>query len=320
MQPPAEAAQQRSLAGHSLNVAADVSLSRFRQSLLGLTHDKERAAERVAELEKRLQDQTAARKAAQSESTELQSKLEEAARTHEETARAVAAERKAHDDERARHALHARLAAERQASQQTKLQEQGQALYALEEQLRTRTSEASRLRLAQDSADGLISTFQSRLEEVSKVIEATARSETACREAVGGCHERQAALERQLREAQHAQRAAAPREQLERRLKAALREGAEARSQRDERQAALDGKEHELREARGQRDERQAALEASQRELAAAHGVAAAFEGERGRLAELLAHAKGANLSEQAAASLELTPPRALICLSTSPA
>jgi UDP-3-O-[3-hydroxymyristoyl] glucosamine N-acyltransferase len=104
------------------SVAVDVSLSRFKQSLLGLSHDKERAVERAAELDKALLEQTAATKNAHSELAELQSRFDEAICSQEEAQRKVQSERKAVEDERTRHTLHSRLAVEKATEQQAKLQ------------------------------------------------------------------------------------------------------------------------------------------------------------------------------------------------------
>ena len=92
------------------DVGQAVSLSRLRQSLLGIAHDKQMLEQRVAKLEQRLREQAAATKAAQGEAVELQKVGEESERAREEAEQRDTAQRKAHEDERARHALATRLA------------------------------------------------------------------------------------------------------------------------------------------------------------------------------------------------------------------
>ena len=97
-----------------------------------------------------------------------------------------------------------------------------------------------------EAAEDLIETFQARLQEVGKVIEATARAETLCRNTIGGVREEQLKLRRELEAVEGVQRAAAPRKEVERRLKVALRDGEDARALVLDKTAALAAKEHEV--------------------------------------------------------------------------
>ena len=283
----------------TLAVAADISLTRLQSAFLSLEHDKAHAEKRAAALEKRLLDEAAAGKRLEAEIASLAQQLEAAARACEEADLRVVTQRKEQDDERARHELHAQLASEKAAVQQQKLVEKGKELYTLEEQLRTRTSECTRLRIEQEGADSLISTFQARLEEVGKVIEATTRAEADCRAALAEAKETARTHGEKLAEAQQAQRAAAPREQVERRLKAVLRELADAKEnakQSAAQQAKRDGERQEEAVRRTELEER---LAAAQRELSAAHDRSVASEGQRAALADQLALALAASLREQ---------------------
>ena len=77
------------------------------------------------------------------------------------------------------------------------------------------------------------------LEECARVVDSTAKSEAACREALGSVRADQASIRAQLDKCHEFQRAAAPREQLERRLRVALRDAGEARARRQPRQACI---------------------------------------------------------------------------------
>ena len=283
----------------SLDVSNDISVSRFKQSLLSIMHERDLSEARCSSLVQRLQQQEEATKAAEATATTLRSQVDATARAQEEADQRAAAQQKTAEDERARHALATRLTSDKAATQQQKLQEQGQKLYQLEEQLRAQTELASRLAVEKEGADDLIGTFQSRLEEVGKVITSVSKSEAACLAVIARLREEQAEHERQLEEVQRAQRAAAPRELLERRLKAALLESQEAETRSKERAAALAAKEEELRGAGARHDQTAGRLAAVQQQLAEAHTATMDFEDERRQLGAALASAKALSLREQ---------------------
>ena len=297
--PEAPGSSHFSDAHSRFDVAQDISFSRFQQSLLGVVHDKDTVERRARDLEARLQGQVAATKGAQADASELQSRLDDASRAQEEAELRAAAQRKVQEDERARHTLHARAASEKASQQQQKLHQQGQQLYQLEEQLRARTTEASRLRIEKEGADALIASFQAKLEEVGKVIEATTTAEVECRKAVESVRSDQAELQTRLGDAQRTQRDAAPRVQLERRLKDALREREQAREREHELTAALRFREDEREATRARYERMTQRLEAAQRELASAHSAELAFDGERRSLCDQLAHAQSSSLRER---------------------
>ena len=281
------------------DVKEDISFSRFRQGLLGVVHDKATTEQRARDLEARLQEQVSVTKSTQGEASELQARLDEASRANEEALQGAAAQRKAQEDERVRHALQGRAASEKSEKQQLKLQQQGQQLYQLEEQLRARTTEVSRLRIEKDGADALIASFQSKLEEVARVIEASSASESECRTAVAAVRADQAQLQAQLAEAQQAQRVAAPRAAIERQLKASMRACEEAREREHELSAALHSYTEERASARTRHDRMAERVEATQRELGAAHAREITFDGERRALGEQVARAQAAALRER---------------------
>lgn len=209
---------------------------------------------------------------------ECQALVDEAQRGKEDAEQRLAALARAHEDERTRSALQLKLAADKAASTQQRVREQAQALYANEELLRAREAEISRLRIEQDGASTLISSFQGRLEECAKVIESTGKAEQECRAAFGNVREEQATLRAQLDACREAQRAAVPREQLERRLRAALHDAAGARAVAKERSLALRSRGLQIDEAKAQLARGAATLQEQQRLGAAAH--ARELEGE----------------------------------------
>ena len=292
------------------DVAPEITHSRFQRALLGVVHDKATVEQHAADLEVRLQEQTEATKAALAEVGELQTRLDEASRLLEEAEQRAAAQRKAHDDERSRQALHARAVTDKANQQQQKLTQQGQQLYTLEEQLRTRTTEVSRLKIEKDGADELIASFQSKLEEVGKVIESTTRAEADCRAAVTSVRADQAELQAQLVDAQRAQRAAAPRAQLERRLQQALRDDAARREREQELTAAVRLHEDECAAAQVRHGAVTARLDTAERGLADALAREATFDAERRSLGEQLAHAQAAALRERERGERLSAPPR----------
>lgn len=286
------------LAGSSVaqGMSEAISLAKFQQSLLGVVHDNALLEKRVHELDAMRHEQAAATQAAQKENALLQARLDEASRAQEESDERGAAAQKAAEDERYRHALHARLAGEKATAAQAKLKQQGQQLYALEEQCRSRTAEASRLRIEKEGAEALIATFQGRLEEVSKVIDATARVEKACKGAINDVRTDQAELRSQLHAAEEVQRAAAPRAQLEQRLKRALRDIEEARSQEREQAEAAGAKDRELDTINATLTRTVSRLTTAQERAAADHAQLVAAEAQRQATGEQLHRAQANSL------------------------
>ena len=141
----------------ALDVSTDITLSRFKQSLLAILHERDLAEERCRTLETRLCEQGEATKAADLVATELRGKLDDLGRAREEAESGLVHLEKASEDERTRHALAARLAGEKTTAQVQKLQEQGQQLFKLEEQLRSTTAQASKLLIEKSGAPAIYS-------------------------------------------------------------------------------------------------------------------------------------------------------------------
>ena len=103
--------------GASLDVAHEVSLARFKQSLLGIVHERDLAEERCTSLDCRLREAQEACKAADLVATDLRSRLDDSLRAQEEADQRSIAHRKASEDERVRHALAMRLAKQKEHAQ-----------------------------------------------------------------------------------------------------------------------------------------------------------------------------------------------------------
>ena len=266
----------------SEGVSEAISLSRFKQALLGVVHENGLLEQRSQDLELRLQEEVEAAKTRQAELADMQRRLDEATRKEEETDQRTAAQHKAAEDERSRH----------------ELQQQGQQLYSLEEQLRARTAEVSRLRLEQEEAEELISTFRARIEEVSRVIEATARAEHACKDAIGGVRKDQEAMRHQLQAVEATQRAAAPRAHLEQRLKLALREVQQARDAAADKERAHAAKEAELAATHATLARTAEALNGTQAQANASHMRELGAHAQRRAAVEQLQKAQASSLRQ----------------------
>ena len=151
-----------------------------------------------------------------------------------------------------------------------------------------------------EAAEDLIETFQARLQEVGKVIEATARAETLCRNTIGGVREEQLKLRRELEAVEGVQRAAAPRKEVERRLKVALRDGEDARALVLDKTAALAAKEHEVTSMAAQLAQAAARQALANEKLAEQHELELAGNCERREIVGQLdqAHQTSLHLAE----------------------
>jgi hypothetical protein len=282
----------------SEGVSEAISLSRFKQALLGVVHENGLLEQRSQDLELRLQEEVEAAKTRQAELADMQRRLDEATRKEEETDQRTAAQHKAAEDERSRHELQQKLTSDKAKAAQAKLQQQGQQLYSLEEQLRARTAEVSRLRLEQEEAEDLISTFRARIEEVSRVIEATARAEHACKDAIGGVRKDQEAMRHQLQAVEATQRAAAPRAHLEQRLKLALREVQQARDAAADKERAHAAKEAELAATHATLARTAEALNGTQAQANASHMRELGAHAQRRAAVEQLQKAQASSLRQ----------------------
>ena len=258
-----------------------ISLSRFKQALLGVTHENQLLERRARDLESRMHEEAKASKARLAEVADLQQRLDDAIRKGEKAYEAAGAQQKAAEDERSRHDLRMQLASEKAEAAQNKLRQQGQQLYSLEDQLRARTDEASRLRIEKVGADDLISSFQGRLEEVSRVIEATAKAEQACKNAIKDVRADQDGMRQRLGAAESAQRAAVPRAHLEQLLKAALRDVQDARDQAAGEVSKRESKERELAVTRAELARATEGLSTSRMQAQASHTRELAAEEQR---------------------------------------
>lgn len=283
----------------SLDVANDISLSRFKQSLLSILHERNLAETCCKSLSGRLREASETSKSADLAAAEMRARFDEAMREQEEMERRFTAHRRASEDERSRHVLAVRLAKEKEKAQQQKLKEQGQQLYHLEESLRAQTTQAEKLAIEKDGADDLIGTFQSRLDGVGKVIQNVGKTEEACKAAISKMRAEHGELARRLDAAVQAQNAAAPRIELERRLKTALQQGLAAEERAREQHEELDAKEEELACAALRHEQIESELARAREGLAEAHRAALAHEQERRKLGEALLSAKAASLREQ---------------------
>lgn len=290
------AASMSASASVSDGMNEDIALSRFKQSLFGVIHENELLERRVHDLERRLLERAEDSKSQRAQVADLQNRLDDAMRKEEEVGQRAAAQEKAAEDERVRHVLHARLAGEKATTAQAKLQAQGQQLYALEEQLRTRTAEASRLRIEKEGAESLIETFQGRLEEVSRVIDATTQAEKMCKEAIDNMRSDQTAMQQELRMTEATLQAASSRERLELLLKKKMREAQQARDLAQEKAGLLDSRQREVEAMKAALTSTAAQLNAAEEKVASSHARELAVEDQRRQLVESLHRAQGGSL------------------------
>ena len=281
-------------ASFTQGVDSAIVLNRFKQSLSDLIHEKTAAEQRAEELGRRLAEQTAAAKAAQARLEGMQGELDEARRGQEECARKVQAQSKEQEDERARHSLHARTTNERAMALQQQLQQHGQQLYTLEDQLRTRTTEVSRLRIDKDGLTEIVATFQGLAKDVEAKLECTAQQEQTCVAAVRSVHEQQTELRKQLEEAQATLRSVPDRPQLVAKLRAAIRGCDSAHARATVFENALQQKCASLDAANARAEQLSQQLGVVQTRLAADHDAAQAHEDAQRALLDQV-HAAQAN-------------------------
>ena len=202
----------------SSGLAEEVTLSRFQQQVLMLVSERDSQEKHLSDLSRRLQESQDEMSAARHHATEMQVQLREAQRKQGEAVQQVALQERALEDECKRQKLALRLANEKAAESQQQVQQQGQQIHTLTEQVRAHENEVARLRIEKDGTSDLILTFQARLEDVSKVVSRTAQSEQLCKLALKNARDDHAAIARQLAACQAVQRGQTPIEQLQRGL------------------------------------------------------------------------------------------------------
>lgn len=206
------------------NVDEAISVARFNQHLLSLVNEQDSSSRRIEELEKALQQAQAQHKSQVAQTASVEGKLREETGRREESNQERLRAEKAAEDERSRHALTRRSHESSSVAVLAKISEQGQQIHSLEEMLRAKESECAKLKLVQESAEGLIGTFREKVAEVGKMADLAAESERCCKEALSNVRDDQARIRSLLETCKERQSRAASSELLEQQLRAAQAE------------------------------------------------------------------------------------------------
>lgn len=272
----------------SSGLEEEISLARFGQHVLILLSERDMQQKHLLELGRRLQEAEQERTAARNAAETIDVELREALRKQSEAEKQATLHQRSLEDERKRQELALRLATEKTSESQRLACQQGQRIHSLEEQLRAQENEVSRLKIEKDGTSGLISSFQQRLEEVGKIVDAASRSEQLCKAALRNVKADQTALAQRLTTCQAFQRSLASIKMLEAELQTARHHVSERDSRIRNMEEALKAKERDVLALRQQCTSWQEELGEAGRQAEKQHAAALKAEARTSKLVDTL--------------------------------